>query len=67
MKLKPFQTIRIKLILKLLNPRGTHGTSNLQIQRRKKLQSSVKNMHNSINPEEILTEIEKLGHTVTNI
>jgi hypothetical protein len=24
-------------------------------------------MHHSINPEEIKTEIEKLGHTVTNI
>jgi hypothetical protein len=27
----------------------------------------LKNMHYSINPEEIKTEIEKLGHTVTNI
>jgi hypothetical protein len=24
-------------------------------------------MHYSINPQEIITEIEKLGHTVTNI
>jgi hypothetical protein len=27
----------------------------------------LKNMHYSINPQEIKTEIEKLGHTVTNI
>jgi hypothetical protein len=27
----------------------------------------LKNMHYSINPEEIKTEIQKLGHTVTNI
>jgi hypothetical protein len=27
----------------------------------------LKNMHYSINPEEIETEVEKLGHTVTNI
>jgi hypothetical protein len=39
----------------------------LQIERRKKLQSSVKNMHYSINPEEIKSEIEKLGQTITNI
>jgi hypothetical protein len=32
-----------------------------------KLQSSVKNIHYSINPEEIRTKIRKLGHTVTNI
>jgi hypothetical protein len=27
----------------------------------------LKNMHYSITPEEIKTEIQKLGHTVTNI
>jgi hypothetical protein len=27
----------------------------------------LKNLHYSINPEEIKTEIENLGHTVTNI
>jgi hypothetical protein len=27
----------------------------------------LKNMHHSINREEIKTQIEKLGHTVTNI
>jgi hypothetical protein len=27
----------------------------------------LKNMHYSINPQEMKTEIEKLGHTVTNI
>jgi hypothetical protein len=30
-------------------------------------EESVKNMHYSFNPEEIRTEIEKLGHSVTNI
>jgi hypothetical protein len=47
--------------------RETHGIPHVQIKRRKKLQSRVKNMHYSINPQEIKTEIEKLGHTVTNI
>jgi hypothetical protein len=42
-----------------------HGILHLQIKRREKLQSSVKNMLYFINPEEIKTEIEKLGHMVT--
>jgi hypothetical protein len=37
------------------------------LKKRKKLQISVKNMHYSINPEEIKTEIENLGYKVTNI
>jgi hypothetical protein len=44
-----------------------HEIPHLQIKRKKELQSSVKNMHYSINHEEIKTEIEKLGHMVTNI
>jgi hypothetical protein len=35
--------------------------------KRRKLQSSIKNMHSSINHEDIKIEIKKLGHTVTNI
>jgi hypothetical protein len=42
--------------------RMVHRIPHLQTKRRKKLQSSVKNMHYSINPEDI--EIEKLGYTV---
>jgi hypothetical protein len=44
-----------------------HGIPRLQIKRRKKLQSSVKNVHYSIRREEIKTNIEKLWHMVTNI
>jgi hypothetical protein len=47
--------------------RETYGTEHIRIKRRKKLQSSVKNIHYSIDLEEIITEIEKPGHTVTNI
>jgi hypothetical protein len=54
------QTVRLKFSLKHLNPTK-------QIKRRKKLQSSVKNMHYSIIPQEIKTENEKLGYTVTNM
>jgi hypothetical protein len=43
------------------------GIAHLQNKRRKKLQSNVKNMPYSINPEKFKTEIEKLGHTVSNI
>jgi hypothetical protein len=32
-----------------------------------KVKNMLKNMNYSINPEEIKTEIEKLGHTITNI
>jgi hypothetical protein len=39
----------------------------LQTKRRKKLQSSIKNMHYSNNPEDIKFAIEKLRYTVTNI
>jgi hypothetical protein len=37
------------------------------MKRREQLEISVKNMHYSIIPKEIKTEIEKLWHTVTNI
>jgi hypothetical protein len=45
--------------------RKAHRIPRLQTERRKKLLSNVKNMHYSINPEDI--KIEKLGHKVTNI
>jgi hypothetical protein len=38
-----------------------------KLKKKKKITSSVRNMHHSINLEEIKTENEKLGHTVTNI
>jgi hypothetical protein len=44
-----------------------HAISHVQIKRSKKLQNSVNNMHYTINPEEIKTEIENLGHVITNI
>jgi hypothetical protein len=43
-----------------------HGISQLQIKRRS-YRVVLKNMHYSINPQEIKTEIEKLGHTFINI
>jgi hypothetical protein len=43
------------------------GISHKQIKRRKKLQVLLKNMHYFINPQEIKTETENLGHMVTNI
>jgi hypothetical protein len=45
----------------------TNRISHLRTKRRKKLQSDFKNIHYSINPEETKTEIEKLGHAVSNI
>jgi hypothetical protein len=44
-----------------------HGISHVQMKRRKKLQSSVQNMHYSSSPQEIKNETEKLLHKVTNI
>jgi hypothetical protein len=43
-----------------------HGISHLQIKRRG-YRAVLKNMHNSTSPQEIETEIENLGHMVTNI
>jgi hypothetical protein len=43
-----------------------HGIPHLQIKRRR-YRVVLTNMHYSINPEEIKTETEKLGHMVTNI
>jgi hypothetical protein len=75
MNLKHSQTIRSKSRQKPINVieqwqklnRKTNRISYLQSKRRKKLQSSVKNMYYSNNPEEIKTEIENLGHTVLKV
>jgi hypothetical protein len=50
--------------------REKHGISHLQIKERKKERSyrgMLKNIHYSIDPEEIKTEIQKLGHTAMNL
>jgi hypothetical protein len=75
MKLKLSQAISLNFSLKVLIPiehykclsLETQGILHLQIKRRKQLQISVENLHYSINPQEIKTEIEGLEHTVTNI
>jgi hypothetical protein len=38
----------------------------VQLKEEKSYRVVLKNKHYSINPEEIKTEIENLGHTVTN-
>jgi hypothetical protein len=40
-----------------------HAISHVRIERRKKLHSNVKKYALSINPEEIKTEFQKLGHS----
>jgi hypothetical protein len=69
LKLKLSHTIRLNFSLKHLNPtalsRETHTISHVQIERSYRV--VLKNMHYSINPEEIKIEIQKLGHMVTTI
>jgi hypothetical protein len=74
MKLRFSQAIRSKSSLKLQNltnihkipSQERHGIPHIQTKRITKLHSA-KNMHYSINPEEIKSETEKLGYRVTNI
>lgn len=65
-KVQPKTTESYRTIVKALNDKNTEfHTYKLKEERSYKV--VLKNMHHSINCEDIKAEIEKLGHTVTNV
>jgi hypothetical protein len=76
MKLKPSHTTKLKYnpkllmlpeqYLKLLRKRNT-SFHTLKPKEVRSYRVVLRNMHFSINPSDIQSEIERLGHTVTNI
>jgi hypothetical protein len=71
MKLKPSQTTRLNFNPKLQNAkiqckipsRKAHINPHLHSERRNRSQNSIKNVHYSINLDDIKIEIEELEHS----
>jgi hypothetical protein len=63
-KLQPKTFESYRTVIKAL-AKKKHGISHLQIERSYRV--VLKNMHYNISTEKIKTEIEKLGHTLTDI